>query len=198
VIEYRPLSFFDTLFRSDNADALDLYTKAWPLVEAHYPPGWCCDFWAPNRFLNRVIYHHLTTLGIAPTVLDFACYDGLLVKALRDQGIDVRGWESNPPWPAYEALGIQDHMNVLGHAEAVIAFNVAQEYPYRNLLDTIESINNGLPEVLFLDREPTRETVWNKEYFDPMFITKHGIQVVEFPNCVSDRSRAELLIVRFE
>lgn len=193
-IETRPLSFFDSFFRAENSELLKVYAEAWPNIPAHYPPGWCYDFWAPNRFLNRVIYHHLTSMDIRTSVLDFGCYDGLLVRALRDYGLDAYGYDRLPCMPMFEALKIEDRVNRRHHCEVVVAFGVAQEYSFPAFLKAIEEENDGLPDVLFFDREPTRPTVWNKEYFDPLFPIAHGIDVVEFPFCISERSRAELLI----
>jgi hypothetical protein len=193
----RPLSFFDAFFRDDNIELVDLYAQHWAKIPAHYPPGWCYDFWEPNRFLNRVIYHHLTSLDVPPpSVLDFGCYDGLLVRALLDQCIDAYGWDRLPCMEMFRALGIEKSVNRRQHCEVVVAFGVAQEYRFRDLLAHIAEENAGLPDVLFLDREPTRPTPFNAEYFDPTFTISHGIQVVSFPNCISDRSRAELLIWR--
>lgn len=189
-----PLHFFDAYFRAENEGLIRTYTDAWHHVPEHYPPGWCYAFWEPNRFLNRVIYHHLTSTGFVASVLDFGCYDGLLLAALVDQGFDARGYESLPCEAMFKALGVSNRVNTKTHCEAVIAFGVAQEYSFESFLKRIEEENNGLPDILFFDREPTRPTIHNKTYFEPMFILKHGIQVTQFPNCISNRSCAELLI----
>lgn len=191
--EARPLHFFDTYFRSFNADLLETYTQNWNLIPASYPAGWCYGFWEPNRFLNRVIFHHLHSTGEAVSVLDFACYDGLLTAALKANGFDAYGYEALPCWPMFEALGIRDRVNQRKHCEAVIAFGIAQEYSFRDFMGRIEEENRGMPEVVFFDREATRG-LHTKEYFDSHTLVKEGIKVIRFPNCISDRSRADLLI----
>jgi hypothetical protein len=195
VTETRPLYFFDTFFRDDNQDLIEDYTRNWHLIPANYPAGWCYGFWEPNRFLNRVIYHHLTSLDVKCSILDFACYDGLLVAALNDQGFDAYGYEAWPCWPMFDALGIADRVNRRKHCEAVIAFGIAHEYSFRDFMGRIEEENRGLPEVVFFDREITRG-LHSKEYFDAAMLVKERITVTRFPNCISDRSRADLLIWR--
>lgn len=192
--ETRPLHFFDAYFRDDNEELIGVYTENWNHVPANYPAGWCYGFWEPNRFLNRVIYHHLTSQDEKASVLDFACYDGLLVAALANHGFDAYGYEAWPCWPIFEAMGIKGRINQRKHCEVVIAFGIAQEYSFKDFMKRIEEENDGLPDVLFFDREPTRPTVHNKTYFDPHFMVKEGIRAIRFPNCVSDRSRADLLI----
>lgn len=188
------LHFFDAYFRSDNEDLLEIYTANWNSIPAHYPAGWCYGFWEPNRFLNRVIYHHLTSSNVKCSVLDFGCYDGLLLAALRGQGFDAYGYESLPCAPIFKALGVSDRINQKPNCEAVVAFNMAQEYSFPDFLLRIEEENGGIPDVIFFDREPTRPTVHNKRYFDPAYLIRYGITVTQFPNCISPRSRAELLI----
>ena len=189
-----PLAMLDLVFKTENSGLLPKYEEAWDSVKRHYPQGWCYDFWAPNRFLNRCIYFELISSKTRGSVLDFACYDGLLVAALRDAGFDAYGYESFPCWPAFEALRIKDRVNTRKHCEVVIAFGIAQEFKFEDFLAKIAEENDGLPEVIFFDREPTRPTVFNAEYFKPTFLIAHGIQVVKYPNCVSDRSNAELMI----
>lgn len=198
MIESRPLYFFDAFFRSENEDLISIYTDAWHHVPESYPAGWCYGFWEPNRFLNRVIYHHLTSLDTKCSILDFACYDGLLVASLANQGFDAYGYEALPCWPIFEVMGIQNRVNQRRHCEVVIAFGIAHEYTFKNFMKRIEEENNGLPDVVFFDREPTRPTIHCKNYFDPSFIAKEGISIVQFPNCISDRSKADLLIWRAE
>lgn len=188
-----PIHFFDAFFRSENDDLISVYTDHWNLIPTSYPAGWCYGFWEPNRFLNRVIYHHLTSLGEKCSVMDFACYDGLLLAALVNQGWDAYGYESWPCWPMFEALGVKDRVNQRKHCEAVIAFGIAHEYTFRDFMGRLEEENRGLPEVVFFDREITRG-MHSKEYFDSGVLVKEGIQVVRFPNCISDRSRADMLI----
>lgn len=195
MIEPAPLHFFDAFFRGDNEDLVALYTEAWHHIPETYPPGWCYGFWEPNRFLNRAIYHHLTSLDTKCSVLDYACYDGLLVAALTNQGFDAYGYEAWPCWPIFDAMGIRSRINTRKHCEVVIAFGIAHEYSFKDFMKRIEFENEGLPDVVFFDREPTRG-MHTKSYFDPAMLVKEGISVVKFPNCVSDRSRADLLIWR--
>lgn len=193
--ESAPLHFFDAFFRGENEDLISVYTENWHHVPANYPPGWCYGFWEPNRFLNRVIYHHLTSLETKCSVNDFACYDGLLVAALANQGFDAYGYEALPCWPIFEAMGIKNRINQRKHCEVVIAFGIAHEYTFKDFMARIEEENNGMPEVVFFDREATRG-LKTKHYFDSAMLIKEGIQTIRFPNCVSDRSRADLLIWR--
>ena len=125
----------------------------------------------------------------------FDCYDGLLVAALRSQGFAAYGYEALPCWPMFEALGISDRVNTRKHCEAVIAFGIAQEYRFKDFMGRIEEENGGMPEVVFFDREITRG-LHTKEYFESSMLVKEGITVTRFPNCISDRSRADLLIWR--
>ncbi len=196
MIESRPLHFFDAFFRSENEDLIETYTANWHFIPSHYPAGWEYNFWEPNRFLNRVIYHHLASLDERCSVLDFGCYDGLLVAALNENGFDAFGYESMPCEGMFDALGIRDKINVRPTSETVIAFGVAQEYSFLDFLKRIEEENNGLPDVLFFDREPTRPTIHNRTYFSKPFMALNGITSVQFPGCVSERSRAEMLIWR--
>ena len=190
------LETFDWYFQQNNRAALEKYASAWPRVEGHYPIGWCFPFFAPNRFLSRVIFSKLFMSSGTDAILDFGCYDGLLIRAFLDQGREAFGYESFPCMPAFEALGIADRINVRHYCPIVIAFGMAQEYSFENLLAKIEEENAGLPDVLYFDRELTRRTIHNKTYFDTNFLLSQGITVVKFPNCVSEHSQADMLIWR--
>lgn len=160
-----------------------------------FKKGWYAEFMSPHRFLNRIVFKIICDNFSNSKVLDYGCYDGVLVKCLIDAGFDAYGFESLMWDSMYELLGIRDRISITPvDSEIIVCLNYAHRIEASKFVDSFKS-DNIHPKLIFLDRCPTNPPCRINGYFDEDLIKSLGFSVLKFPNCnITDDSVAQLLI----
>lgn len=164
-----------------------------------YRQGWSMHvntrFFGPSRGLNRLLYRALA--DTKKSVLDIGCFDGVLIKLLRERGVEAWGAEAYPFGELYECLSVGEYVNKGVQCDIVISFNIAHEYSIEGFLKRVEKENNGLPEVLIFDREESRRRN-SPAYYDEANLKKYGFVPFKVPTYHTSVIKPDLLIRTLE
>lgn len=194
----------DKVVTETHAALLLKYGDAYPNLREQHPTycrGWGVPFMHPHRYMNRIVYEKLLSEQRGTRVLDFGCYDGMLVTMLRRVGVEAYGYEETP-WPAmYAALGVENFINrspvyedippeqAAPAIDVVVALNVLHKWHPREALDRITAVcKSKLPTVIYADREARTPHENNAYWMDDVLIASMGFSVIRFPEYESTGS----------
>jgi len=205
------LSYLDTIANSLSLNTIDdeIRTKHRNVLQKYYAniehilvshplfsSGWsrhpATRFFGAGRFTSRVIYKFITEqIDKSKKILDFGCFDGVLVKILNDAGYDAYGFELNNFDSIWNKIDIAHKINnyTFRNSDVVIAFNICHNWKPEEFFKIIESENKEKPKLLFIDLEHSRK-MHSEEYYKGNFGKK-----VLFPNFVSADSEAVLHVI---
>lgn len=168
------------------------YDKAWREMSPSYPCTWKVPFTHKHRYVNRVLFDMFSQGDNRDRrILDFGCYDGMLIALLRAEGLDVYGAERNP-WPAmWSRLGVSGRINTdpkygdvpetvgTPRFDVVIALNCLHEYRPEDVPHIIADACGGmLPDEIYADREARTPHANNKLWMDDELLRNLGWSVV--------------------
>jgi len=135
--------------------------------EGNYPDGIQDHYWIKGR--NQIVYRLLMHFGNNESTLDIGCGRGVMVKYLRDRGVEAWGCEIATPKPLtrdiapYLMLG-QDALEISGsqakQVRQLLMLDVLEhvEHPREFMLRCIDKFGNAQRLLLTL---PARQELWS-------------------------------------
>jgi hypothetical protein len=173
---------------------LEKYRVAWDRLAGAYPTTWRVPFMAKHRFVNRVLLEMFVRARTPRTVLDFGCYDGMLVALLNASGIEAWGVE-RLSWPEmWKAIGVAHRINTaptycdvpasVGRPaiDDVVALNCLHEYHPEQALELIVSACGGTrPARVWADREARTPHRNNRYWMDNSLLSALGWKILKLP-----------------